>query len=357
MKYKLILLALIVPLIITSCSSSSGVSGGSKASESLSEEPVILNPLTGLPGFSKDAVGIRPTAVMVSNIRNAVPQDGLATADICYEAVTEGGITRISALYADYKNMPQIGPTRSVREYYIDFTAPYNAIFVHFGGSTTGYDKINQTGIDDIDGMAYSNISFIFDAALAAQRGGKEHAYFTSGALIQNAIAKKGIDVKAAGGAVKPAFAFSESTVLPKEIAAESLSVTFSSYNTSVFTYDSATRKYNKSEFGQLMEDRVTGKLVAVDNVIVILSNMSSYNGTKLSQYDLSKGTGYYMTKGGAQSIKWSKGAYNNPFVYTDAAGNALKFNTGRTWVCVVPAANAAQVVFTGPKESSSTAE
>ena len=81
------------------------------------EEAQKLYPwvLTGeeLPqGYSQDR---RITAVVIDNVFMARPQRGLAEADILFECLVEGGITRFMALYADYRSLPQVGPVRSSR--------------------------------------------------------------------------------------------------------------------------------------------------------------------------------------------------------------------------------------------------
>ena len=61
--------------------------------------PVYYNTLTGKSGLSEEAVGKRPVAVMINNIKASLPQDGIYKADILYEILVEGGITRMMALY------------------------------------------------------------------------------------------------------------------------------------------------------------------------------------------------------------------------------------------------------------------
>ena len=65
------------------------------------------NPLTGELGYAESAVGKRPVAVMVNNLKGALPQYGIAEADIIYELPVEGGITRLMAVYANYADVPE----------------------------------------------------------------------------------------------------------------------------------------------------------------------------------------------------------------------------------------------------------
>ncbi|KKW04388.1 MAG: hypothetical protein UY37_C0003G0219, partial [Candidatus Beckwithbacteria bacterium GW2011_GWC2_49_11] len=82
----------------------------------------------------------RPLAVMIENHEESRPQSGLTDADIVYEAVAEGGITRFMGLYycqaAAYELI--LGPVRSARTYFLDWASEYNfPLYVHVGGANT----------------------------------------------------------------------------------------------------------------------------------------------------------------------------------------------------------------------------
>ena len=62
----------------------------------------------------------RPLAVMVENHTEARPQSGLSSADVVYEAVAEGGISRFMALFYCNLSDTQVGPVRSARTYFLD---------------------------------------------------------------------------------------------------------------------------------------------------------------------------------------------------------------------------------------------
>lgn len=77
----------------------------------------------------------RPLAVMIENHIEARPQSGLSAAQIIYEAVAEGGITRFMALYYCNFGDVQIGPVRSARTYFLDWLSEYDALYAHVGGA------------------------------------------------------------------------------------------------------------------------------------------------------------------------------------------------------------------------------
>ena len=126
---------------------------------------------------------------MVNNIDAAIPHRGLSKADVLYEVVVEGGITRMMAVFADPDDIPYTGPVRSVRHYYTDFACPYDPIFVHFGGSAPGKAAVANRGLDNVDGLIYGTTIFYKDAERAQNRG-VEHSYFIDSAGIA-AVAEK----------------------------------------------------------------------------------------------------------------------------------------------------------------------
>ncbi|HEU5150063.1 MAG TPA: DUF3048 domain-containing protein [Iamia sp.] len=75
-------------------------------------------PLTGLPVADPGLLGRPALAVKIDNLdtpgETAVPQTGLAFADVVVEEVVEGGITRFVAVLHS-TDAPEVGPVRSAR--------------------------------------------------------------------------------------------------------------------------------------------------------------------------------------------------------------------------------------------------
>ncbi|OGG15125.1 hypothetical protein A2773_04515 [Candidatus Gottesmanbacteria bacterium RIFCSPHIGHO2_01_FULL_39_10] len=89
----------------------------------------------------------RPLAVMVENSEDARPQSSLSRADIIYEALAEGWITRFMAVFycnTPFENMP-IAPVRSARTYFIDWVSEYDGLYTHVGGANTLGDNADKT--------------------------------------------------------------------------------------------------------------------------------------------------------------------------------------------------------------------
>lgn len=305
------------------------------------------NPLTGEP-IRQEAVGLRPVAVMVENSPKARPQWGLSTPDIVIEGVVEGGITRMMWLYADTADIPEkVGPTRSARHDYVELAEGFDAVYVHFGGSGYAYDRIEKDNVDDIDGITDGS----YFARDKSRNVSTEHTAYTTGTKLAAAIADKGFRTTLKSGYASP-FAFSaEKRTLPGG-ACTSVYAEFSGSYTHTFRYNADDGLYynymNKSE----MKD-ANGKTMAVSNVLILYTDVSAVSGSSSGHrdWDLTGGSGVYVSNGTYQNIRWSKGSASNasaPLKLTDESGNTLELNTGKSWIGFVPADNSGKTEITG---------
>jgi len=114
----------------------------------------VVNPgeITSLPEVKEkeSPFGSRPLSIMVENSEGARPQSGLDKANIVYEVLAEGGITRFLAIYYD-QDAEEVGPIRSARPYFVSKSLEHQAIYVHVGGSEEAYNFIKEEKIDDIN--------------------------------------------------------------------------------------------------------------------------------------------------------------------------------------------------------------
>lgn len=90
--------------------------------EETKEPERIFNYLNGYT-TTKELRDRRPVAIMINNIKNSLPQEGICDGDIYYECSAEGGITRIMMLVSDYEKLGTVGSVRSSRDYFVDFLA------------------------------------------------------------------------------------------------------------------------------------------------------------------------------------------------------------------------------------------
>ena len=101
----------------------------------------------------------RPVAVTINNHPLARPQSGLSDADIVYEFITEGNVTRLLAIFQS--ELPeQIGPIRSARDYFIDMAKGLDAFYVAHGYSPDALALLNSGYVDHVNGMRYDGTLF-----------------------------------------------------------------------------------------------------------------------------------------------------------------------------------------------------
>jgi hypothetical protein len=119
------------------------------------ETPGNTNLLTGLPNLTDEAVGKRPVAVMVNNVKAAFPQYGVAQADIIFEVPVEGGSTRFMAMYGDYTQVPKVCSVRSCRMYFPEFSEGFDAVYVNWGMSDAIRPYVNSLNFFKIFNFFY----------------------------------------------------------------------------------------------------------------------------------------------------------------------------------------------------------
>lgn len=114
-------------------------------------------------------------AVMIDNAYDIRPQYGLGKADIIYEALAEGNITRLVAIFDSQRKEDKIGPVRSARNYYMDWAEEYKGVYMHVGGSPQALKVIDDYDFVNIDQIGAGEIYFWRDNNLNAP-----HNVFTS---------------------------------------------------------------------------------------------------------------------------------------------------------------------------------
>ncbi len=302
-------------------------------------EPLYRNPLTG-EGTETDLSAARPVAVMVNNLKKALPQQGVSQADLIYEAVAEGGITRMLAVYQSVEGVGEIGSVRSARDYFVSLAFGHDAIFLHAGGSPMAYDAIQDWGVTALDCVngPYEGTLFWRDPDRRKSMG-YEHSVLTAGEKIGALLPTyKRVSLEHRAG-----YDCGLTFMGPDETAAgtkaERVEVTFSSYKTGVFTYDPVLKQYLVEEYGAPYIDGNTGEQVAVKNVLVLYTDISAIKGDDKGRQSVrvtGTGSGCFFCDGVRQEIAWAKKSSDSPMTYTAADGSPLKLGVGRSYINIV---------------------
>lgn len=305
------------------------------AKEEPSLEGMAINPLTG-EYMDEEVANRRPFAVMINNLHKALPQSGIGQADLYYETLAEGEITRIVAVFQEF-DAEKIGPVRSARDYFTYFALDNDAFFIHHGGSETGYGAVRSRGLDSLDGM--TDGAFWRDQARLNTAGMYEHSSYTDAQGLMESVEAKGYRTERN---VETMFVFyEEDTALGgAALSATHVVIPFSSYQVSEFVYDEDTRLYTRIQSGEEQIDDLTGEALTVKNVMIQQTGISVIAGDDAGRRNVDlvgSGEGIFITNGKARNITWEKTDYSTPTKWYDEKGEDLKMNTGKTWICIYP--------------------
>lgn len=295
------------------------------------------HPLTG-EGLENPYNG-QLVAVMVNNLKKAMPQHGIGQADILYEIEVEGDITRCLAVFSDLSDVKTIGPIRSARTVFNSVAVSYDAPLIHAGGSGglalagrygSSYDTIE--GWEHID-QSYNGAYFFRDTERYNNGYAWEHTLFTTGEKLSQAIQDKGYNTptdKTYG------LQFAKDVNLKGE-KAEKITVQFKSGKKTVLTYDAATKQYGLNMHGTEHIDGNTGKPVTFKNVIAIYCNQYYADSAGHKFYDsIGTGEGYAAINGTIVPITWKRDGLRNQYTYALKDGTPLSLDVGKTFIALV---------------------
>lgn len=293
--------------------------------------------LTGIqisPELNKRGV----TAVMIENSIDARPQSGLLDAGVVYEAIAEGGITRFVALYQEA--MPDyIGPVRSARPYYIEWMLPYNATYMHIGGSGAALQMISQLGVKDMGELGGDN-----PIQRVSNRYAPHNAYTSMAKLDIVRNNRKWGNPDFSGFARKAEAA-------SKSPNATAIDLKISSTNFYVhYDYVAASNSYLRSEGGAPHKDERSGKQL---NPKVVVAMVVPYginsDGIHSDYATTGSGQAYIFQDGDVAIGTWSKASQTAQLTFKDAAGNVLGLNPGQTWITAVGQSSMVGYTFPAP--------
>lgn len=303
--------------------------------------PENENLLTGVADLTDGAVGKRPVAVMVNNVEAAMPQYGVAEADIIFEIPVEGDKTRFMAMYGDYTQVPQICSVRSCRAYFPAFSQGFDAFYVNWGIDDSMEDYLDALNMDQIEGITNTGGLFGRDQDRLNSGYALEHTGYFDGTRLVSYLESEGIRTDLAEDKTGPAFSFNgmEEQVKPAGSDCTTVNIDFGS-QTAQFTYDAEKKVYLKKMNQNPQIDGKTGTQLAFTNVFVLETDISVRDDIGHKDVNWEGGenyTGYYVSNGGVQKIHWAKEPNNeNSYLkFYDESGNELKINRGKSYIAV----------------------
>ena len=275
----------------------------------------------------------RPIAVMIDNHNQAWPQAGLNKAYLVYEAIVEGGETRLMALFKGV-TVDKIGPVRSSRHYFLDYAMENDAIYAHYGWSPQAESDIKKYSINNLNGITESTSTFWRVKDKAAP-----HNAVTSTDAILKAAKSKGY--KTTSNQKSVLNYVTDEVKLEEGISANSVTIPHSTLQKVKYEYDAENKVYKRYARNKAQTDWDTGSSITTKNIIITFCDnytlTDSENKGRQGLKNIGTFDGYYITNGKAIKIKCIKTARDKQTKYEDLEGNEIKVNDGNTWVNICP--------------------
>ena len=346
---KIISSALAAMLILTSCAGNSSNEATTTAASTTTvattaattTEPApefAQNPLTGEYTLDFSAQGKRPVAIMIDNIGSSTPQNaqivqcGIGEADIVYETLVEGGITRLMAVYSDPSKVSKIGPVRSARYSYVELAYGLDARFIHCGA-----DDINAAPLMNSLSMDNANVMNNYGSYVSRISNGQayEHTLYITGSSASK--------IQSSGRSTPnenyvDLFEYNKEKVKYSQ-SGKRADISFSNQYVTNFVYDESSDTYKRCFNNRELKDYASGKNVCFDNIYILFTTISQLDSKGHMRSYLESGSGYCLSGGTATPITWEKGSAGRSLKFYDSDGNVLKRNPGNSYVGITSTA------------------
>lgn len=286
-------------------------------------------PLTGVSAGGSSDIDRRPLSVKVENSVAARPQSGLSQADVVYETLVEGGITRFNCIFQS--DVPvTVGPVRSARPSDLSIVSQYDAIFLFSGASHAVGAAVRKAGLPALSpdfGIA-APFTRVRDKAAP-------HNLYVSTARAYADAEKRGIPTTAD----VPRLQFGSAPDTTTPIA--SVTIPFSSASVVRWAYDSGSGSYERYDAGRAQVDAGNGERVSAKNVVVIWVKYDpvGYDAHGAPTYDVElsgRGRASVFRDGQRYDGSWVA-AKDSPPRFQAEDGTPIRLAPGNTWMQVVP--------------------
>lgn len=338
---KWIPIVCVLVVAVGACSAGSGSSKTtttSMATTTTTAPPIA--PLTGLVDPSGGSLKRSALWVKIENTPQARPQAGLDVADVVYEEVVDGGITRFITLF-NSEAPPEVGPVRSVRPMDANVVWPLGGVFVFSGGVAENVARAKAAPVIVVD---ENNRDVLFRVS--------------SRQAPHNLYARPEVAWSLGGKPVPPpplfTFRSAGEPISATATPVTSVDVGFPSGYDADWTWEASSGTWLRAQRGVAFK-AASGKQVAPQNVVV---QFIQYNGG-VGRFNaegivIGSGEAWVFVNGSMIKGTWSRPTREAVTTFADAAGAPIKLTPGRTWVEFAPVGTA--VTVTAPPPPPSTA-
>lgn len=309
------------------------------ANESQASDDSIRSYLTGKvtdPAIARR----RPVAIMLNNLEAAQPMCGVSRADVVYEAVVEGGITRLMGIFENYDDLEKIGSVRSCRSYYVYYALEFDAIYAHYGQAAYAVPLLEEPYVDNLSGLSSIGNTVFYRTSDRKS----PHNVYASADAIKAGIERLGYDTEYRS-TYEGKFTFAKDGEFTTNEGGKSAEYVAPGYviNEPWFEYNEEDKKYYRFQYGGPQIDELTGKQISYDNIVFQYSVWQQLDEKDYLAFDChSGGKMKYFTGGKVVDGFWIRtveGDDNHDegvSRYYTNDGEEIVFNQGKTWICII---------------------
>jgi len=302
--------------------------------------------------------GHRPLGVMIENHEEARPQSGLSFADVIYEAVAEGGITRFLAIYY-CQDAGIVGPIRSARTYFLDWISEYGdyPLYAHVGGANTPgpADALGQiiaygwSSYNDLNQFSIGFPTFRRDESRLGHPVATEHTMYSTTSKLWKVAAQRGLTEKDREGNIWSdnfvQYSFKDDAKESARGDSQVISVSFwanqPKYDV-VWRYDKSTNSYKRENGGKPHLDNNNDLQINAKNIVILFMQETNANDGYPGNLHLlykNKGRGKALIfQDGKQIIgTWRKDNRESRTEIIGPQGSEIEFTRGTIWFQIVP--------------------
>lgn len=307
------------------------------------EDGMVRSKLTN-EWVSADVGNLRPLAVMIPNDKSALPQYNISNADVLYECLVEGEITRLMAIYGDWTGLERVGNIRSCRDYYVYWAFEWDAIYCHAGGPFYIDEVISRKDTNNINALTAPSGVFY----RTTDRSAPQNLYLDGADIVKEAN-RLGYDLEPRDNYADDIHYQFTSKSKPNNLdeygsdAVTASKIDLSSAYPVTQTYfeynadDGLYYRYQKPSGGAHM-DAATNTQLAFKNVLIQFTyhEVRDAKGYLAFQCNDTTRDGWFFTNGKGIHVNWKKTSDYGATRYYDDNGNEVVLNTGKTMVCIV---------------------
>lgn len=286
--------------------------------------------LDGMIVANEDANPV-PICVMIENSASTEvrPQSGLSQAQLVYEVIVEGGITRFMAVYAG-EGSEKVGPVRSARDTYLEFVSELNCAYAHAGGSYSAELALYRFELRNINGLREYKYFWRDNEHVAP------HNFFTASENLEQAVVDHSWDKDD-----PPNYAtwtFVDRIDEPLEDALDIRILFGGSYNVE-YKYNAEKGWYERYNGDQLQVDKVNNQTLTTKNIIVQHVSEGTYiEGKGRVNWPVTEeGNAEIFHSGKVIKARWKKEDRQSRTMYYTQDGEEVQLTRGNTWVEIVP--------------------